>query len=144
MVKRAIVTKEKLRISIPGVDVDAAQDHQFVLHEQHLAAQPYYTEWVSCPFAGAGAGNYEATVPIAGPPVVLPNTQIVLYTQGSSGNSYYPANIAPAPTGIVDAWFTELRGNMTTKTGLSVYFSKTGSSAAPSGAWVIYMRAPSA
>lgn len=142
MVKRAIITNEKFRISSPGVDVDTAADHQFILHEQHLSAQPYYTEWVVCPFAGAGAGSLNATVPIIGPPVVLPNTQIVFYVQGSSGNSYYPANIAPSPTGIVDAWYASVKGNLATKIGLAVEFGKTGNSSAPSGAWLIYLRAP--
>lgn len=142
MMKRAIVTDEIFRISIPGVDVDAASDHEFVLHEGHLAAQPYHTEWVACPFAGAGYGTYSVEVPIIGPSVILPNTQIMYYSQGATGNSYFPANIAPEPTGVVDAWGSGIRGNMFTMQDLKMTFGKSGASAAPNGAWVIYMRAP--
>lgn len=140
MTKRAIITKDKFRISGEGVDVDSANEHQFVLHESHLAAQPYWTRWVPCPFADAGSGFFEATVAVPPPPVVLPNTTVIFYTQGSSYNNYYPANIVPSLGGPVDAWFTRLVGDLNTKTSLSIYFTKSGSSQAPRGAWVIYLR----
>lgn len=138
MVKRAIITKDQFRISAPSVDVDSAQDHQFVLHEAYLSAQPYWTQWVPCPFAGAGSGFSEATVPVPPPPVVLPNTTLLMYSQGSTQNNYYPSAIAPSQA--FDSWSVRLRGDMTTKTSMSVYFFKDGNATAPRGVWVIYMR----
>jgi len=52
MVKRCIIDGSKIRISRPGVDVDAAGEFDFLLHENHLYAQPYFAAIVSKPSDG--------------------------------------------------------------------------------------------
>lgn len=138
MVKRAIITKDKFRISIPGVDVDTAADFEFILHESHLAAQPYWADWIPCPFAGAGSGNYDQTVNVT-VPADIADPFILLIPRGAGGNNYYPSVLSfqssfPA---WADAWSVNFTGAPPT---VAVRFLKQGQSSAPEGTWLVLIR----
>lgn len=139
MVKRAILTKDKFRISIPSVDVDTASEHQFILHESYLAAQPYWANWVPCPFAGAGNGNYEESVPVT-VPTDIANPFVLLIPRGATGNNYYPGVLTFSgnfPTAWADAWTVNFIGAPPT---ITVNFFKQGQASAPEGAWLVLIR----
>lgn len=139
MIKRAIITKDKFRISMPGVDVDAAADHEFIVHEAHLAAQPYWADWIPCPFAGAGPGNFSETVNVTVPGEIA-SPSILLIPRGTTGNNYYPSPISFSgsfPTQWADAWSYGVTGSPPL---LTVSFSKTGQSSAPLGAWLVLIK----
>lgn len=83
--KRAIATDSIFRVSVPGVDVDTAEDHEFLLHEGHLIAQAYFNQYLPFPSNIADNGSVQFTVP-----EIKANTAIVYYGRVAGGVSYYP------------------------------------------------------
>lgn len=69
---------EKVRISKPGVDVDTAGTLDFLLHENALYSQPYFSAFVTCPFAGnTSTGVQDQTVDVTVPNVTT--TPVVMF-----------------------------------------------------------------
>lgn len=139
MAKRAIITKDRFRIAAPGIDVDAAAEFEFVLHESHLAAQPYWAAWVPCPFAGAGEGTFNATVNVT-VPADIADPFVLLIPRGAAGNNYYPSVLTFSgsfPFAWADAWGVSFIGAPPT---ITINFGKQGQSSAPEGAWLVLVR----
>lgn len=83
--KRAIITDSIFRVSVAGVDVDAAEDYEFLIHEGHLIAQAYFNEYLPFPPNIPDTGSAQFTVP-----EIKANTAIVYYGRVAGGISYYP------------------------------------------------------
>ncbi len=136
--KRAIITKDKFRISVPGVDVDAASDFEFILHEDHLSAQPYFMLWIPCPLTGKNNNtNRSATVPIT-VPEITDDTIVLLYLEVSDeGGSYYPT---PPSVGGDQSVGAQVLIGLETGTTVNVTFGVPQTVRAPIGAFLILMR----
>lgn len=82
------------RVSVPGVDVDAAAPHQFVAHEDFLFSQPYAFGFVPCPFAGyTGNGTRDQSVTVTVPNVGV-QPIIHLFLVDHTDAISYPAHYA--------------------------------------------------
>lgn len=137
---------EKIRISIPGVDVDSANISQCLLHEQALYSQPYFTTFVACPFAGnTSTGLLSQTVDVAVPDVTSTPVVIILPVDSDSTISF-PAQKAYG-TGSDAAGYNvnnfALYSQVVSSTLVQVGFVKPATSRrSPSGAYLILMRKP--
>lgn len=96
--RRALIEKGILRLSVPGVDVDNAKGDEFILHEDHLSAQPYYTEFISCPYAGITSSDRSATVDLS-VPAITDSTMILYYLVFTNGGGFYPLPPSHTSTG---------------------------------------------
>ncbi len=83
--KRAMITGSVFRVSVAGVDVDSAEDYEFLIHEGHLIAQAYFNQYLPFPSNIADNGSVQFTVP-----EIKANTAIVYYGRVAGGISYYP------------------------------------------------------
>lgn len=68
------------RVSIPGVDVDAAEMYQLTAHEDFLFSQPFAFGYIPCPFSGyTGNGDRDQNVTVTVPdPGVEPIVQVFI------------------------------------------------------------------
>lgn len=135
------------RISAPGFDVDTAPPNGFLLHEDHLYSQPFFWQYVECPFAGyEGAGFQDATVQVIYPSVGnLPN--VILYPVASTYAVSFPR---PRSLGVgsnestwtgLENWGVQF--DIITNTRIDIRFTKTTSSPrSPRGAHLILLRRP--
>ncbi|TKT79961.1 hypothetical protein [Aquamicrobium sp. LC103] len=135
------------RISKPGVDVDSAGENDFLLHEDHLYSQPFWWQFIACPFSGyEGVEVRDQTVNRT-----IPNTgsvpMSIIYPVGSNGTIIFPfpkseaagssANGFPG----LERWYI---WHSVTRTQLSVRFLKNDNSRrSPQGCYVMLMRLPS-
>lgn len=137
----------KIRISKPGVDVDLATPTEFLLHESHLYAQPYYSSFVTCPFAGNTSGSLlqqavNVTVPdVTAEPIVL------LWPVDSAGTIISPMSRTTGPGSSQTGWvldFWRVDAKVVNSTRVDVRFTKTADSRrSPNGAYLILLRRPS-
>lgn len=136
--KRAVITKDKFRISVPGVDVDVASDFEFILHEDHLSAQPYFMTWVPCPLTGVNNNNGRSATVAVTVPEVTNSTIIFLYLEVSDeGGSYYP--VPPSDGGTRSTGAQALLG-LDVGTTVNITFGVPQTVRAPIGAFLILMR----
>lgn len=137
--KRAIVENSVFRISVPGVDVDVAQDYQFIIHENHLISQVKHIQWVACPPSGEtqfGDGSYGLDVDIAIPSADIAKDRLILYTRTSNDITWYP--IVAFYDGI-SALAAGSSAAFISATLLSVRFRFATMAARPAGAFVLIM-----
>lgn len=149
MTRRGIIQLSgtpKIRISKPGTDVDVADDTGFLLHENHLYAQPYFFQFVACPFAGntsyvAKNQSVDVTIPdIDGSPIVL------LWPVDSAGNitSPIPRSTGPGSSQFgfaVENW--NIYWKIISSTSMTIKFTKTiDSLRSPNGCYVVLIRKP--
>lgn len=135
------------RISAKGYDVDMAPQNGFLLHEQHLYSQPFFWQYVPCPFAGETArGVQDATVPVTYPSVG--NTPFgILYPVASTGAVSFPRPRS-AGEGSNETVWTGLQNwraefDIVSLTQVNVRFTKTISSpTSPQGAFIMLFRVP--
>lgn len=144
MAKRGIISKDKFRISAPGVDVDTAQPYELLMHEQFLFTQPYFFKYVPCPFAGNTSygiqqSDVDVTVPdVTDDPLVLiwpeSSENVVCWPKarsigtGSSGSGYATEN-----------WTIQFE--VISATVIRVRFIKAlDSLRSPNGAYLVLMR----
>lgn len=138
--KRAIVENSVFRISVPGVDVDAAQDHQFILHEDHLVSQIWHIQWFACPPSGEtqlGDGTYVLDVDDAIPSADISKDRLILYTRTSNDITWHP--VVAFYDGI-SAFAASSNAAFISATLLRVRFWFETMSARPVGAFVLIMR----
>jgi hypothetical protein len=89
-IKRCIISPDRFRVSNPGADVSSDDPSDFMLHEDLLAAQPYFFGYVACPFAGySGTDSKLATVDVTVPDVDATPT-IVLFPNTNANLNTYP------------------------------------------------------
>ncbi|RVC71283.1 hypothetical protein EN759_00265 [Mesorhizobium sp. M00.F.Ca.ET.038.03.1.1] len=150
MTKRGIIqftpTIEKVRISVPGVDVDSAGFGQFLLHEAALYSQPYFAQFVACPFAGnTSTGQQVAEVNVTVPDVT--NDPVPLFwIVDSNGEISYPSqkDTGTGNTGsgfAINAFFVGVQ--VVSSTLVKIKFVKPGTSRrSPQGAYLTLMRKP--
>lgn len=137
-----------MRISAPGFDVDTAPTNGFLLHEQHLYSQPFFWQFVPCPFAGfTGSGNRDESVIVTYPSVGnTPN--VILYPVASTWSVSFPR---PRSLGVgsnestwtgLENW--QVQFEILSGTQIQIRFTKTNSSPnSPRGAHLILLRRPS-
>jgi hypothetical protein len=139
--KRCIIELPKFRISKPGYDVDTASMENLIFHESMLFTQPYFFQFVACPFSGAGnlTGTVSVTVPdVTSDPIVL------LFLSGGSTVNVYPGIRSEGPGNNEDgydvtAW--SVRYNVVSSTRIDVTFSTSlNGKTSPAGAHMILMR----
>lgn len=139
---------EKIRISKPGVNVDAATTLDFLLHESALYSQPYYSAFVTCPFAGnTSTGTQDQTVHVTVPDVT-DSPVVILESVDSDGVISYPAQKGLG-TGSSGSGFTingfVVSHQVISSTQIDVRFFKNSTSRrSPLGAYLILMRKPDA
>jgi hypothetical protein len=137
---------EKIRISKPGVDVDAATTLDFLLHESALYSQPYYSAFVTCPFAGyTGTSIQDQTVHVTVPDVTS-TPVIILEVVDSDSLISFPAQkglgSGSSGSGFSINNFT-VSHQIISSTQVDVRFYKPGNSKkSPQGAYLILMRSP--
>lgn len=148
MIKRGVIqlngADPKIRISQPGIDVEAAQPYELLLHEQHLYAQPYFFKFVACPFAGnTSTGVKDQTVNVTVPninadPIILVwpvdmDDAVSYPLQRSTGTGSSASGFA------VDS--SDVRVQMVNSTTLAVEFIEGSNSKRPlNGAYIILLR----
>lgn len=136
----------KIRISKPGVDIDSAADIDFLLHESHLYSQPYYFDFVACPFAGDTSSNaFNQTVSVAIPDVTA-DPIVIAYVADSESSIHYPAPRSTGPGSSASGFAYEawgIRVKAESSTSLMVRFIKNaGVRRSPTGAYIILMSKP--
>ncbi|TGT64102.1 MULTISPECIES: hypothetical protein [unclassified Mesorhizobium] len=150
MIKRGIFqltgAEPKLRISKPGIDVDTAGPTDFLLHEDFLYTQPYFAQFVACPFAGRTTTGYvEAAVPVAIPNVTS-DPLINVWIVQSDGPISYPCQRGQGSgnsgSGFnIDAYY--VRYKVDSGTQVTVWFMKPDTSKkSPQGAYLMCFRKP--
>lgn len=148
MTKRAILQlsgpSPKFRISRKGVDVDAAGPSDFLVHESHLIAQPFYSDFVPCPFAGyVGDEPQDATESVTIPNVTSDPIALI-YTRHAGGQNVYPQRFSE---GLVGSMTSEeafdIYLNVISSTQINLRFVKQPySRTSPQGCWLtVYRRA---
>lgn len=149
-VKRGIIQFapdiEKVRISTPGVNVDAASTLQFLLHEAALYSQPYYAAFVACPFAGnTSTGTQDVTVQVTVPNVTS-DPVVILEIVDSDGLISFPAQKGLG-TGSSGSGFSVnsfvVYHQVISATRVDVRFTKSDTSRrSPNGTYLVLMRKP--
>lgn len=147
MVKRAhirLAGSPIIRVSVPGVDVDAAQTHQFMLHEDFLYTQPYHIVWVPCPFAGNNDNQEMQATEWIGVPAVTADPIILTYMFTNTGAAMYPMAPSSSPRNNSSDLFPQLQrfgvgAQIADPWSASVHFWKTGR-LSPVGATLVFMR----
>lgn len=96
MVKRMIMRSDRLRISVPGVDVDVATPQQLMLDERVLSAQIFFSGFL--PRSGSVTETVTVTIPNLG---FIPYVSVFALTSAygiSKPSSYFnigSGNVAP-------------------------------------------------
>ncbi len=138
MAKRGIISSSKIRFSPPGVDVDTAQPHELLMHEQFLFTQPYFFRFVACPFAGnTSTSLLDQTVSVT-IPNVTPSPIVLLWPVDSDESIAWPR-----PRDETGGWATNwtVYHEVMSSTRLDVRFIKgLDSQRSPNGAYVVLMR----
>lgn len=133
------------RISAPGFDVDTAPINGFLLHEQHLYSQPFFWQFVSCPFAGfTGAGARDESV-IVNYPNVGNTPNAILYPVASGGLVSFPRPRSGGNGSNQTTWagmeYWAVQFEITSNTQVRVRFTKANSSPlSPQGAYLVLFR----
>ncbi|RAZ75845.1 hypothetical protein [Mesorhizobium atlanticum] len=137
---------EKVRISVPGVDVDAAGTTQFLLHEAALYSQPYFAGFVACPFAGnTSTGYLEQSVDVTVPDVTA-DPIVMHWIVDSDGLISFPCQKATGPGNsgggfAINSFYARTR--VISSVLVRVKFVKPDTSRrSPQGAYLILMRKP--
>ena len=147
MVKRAIIEmtpNPKIRVSRPGVNVDTAGEFDFLLHENHLFAQPYFYRFVACPFAGDTSNNNRDSTVNVSVPNVTSDPIVILFPVSSASANIFP-DIRAIASGSVESGFPMdnwLVGyTVVSATLIRIRFQKfTGSRRSPNGTYMILIR----
>lgn len=150
MTQRGLIQKTPtgviFRITKPGVDIGAAGELDYLLHESHLCAQPYFFGYVACPFAGStSASPLVATVAVT-IPAVDASPLVLLWPVMSTGATVFPHQRASGPGSssdgfAMDYWF--VRYSVISTTRVDVTFDKpVNSLRSPAGAYLVAMRRP--
>lgn len=135
------------RISKPGVDVDSAGPNDYLLHESHIYYQPYWTNFVACPFAGStSTSEMQQSVNVTVPNVTADPIILIYPAINPSGNAFphtrSQGTTSPGGIGNIDLWIIEARA--TSSTNIEVRFWKaSGTAKPPRGAYITLMRKPS-
>lgn len=129
--KRAVITDSIFRVSVPGVDVDTAEDHEFLIHEGHLIAQAYFNEYLPFPPNIPDTGSAQFTVP-----EIKSNTAIVYYGRMADDIGYYPE--APNIDGV-NARAAKIYMNIVNSTTLEFHVTFP-SGQRPKGVFVLFLR----
>lgn len=128
------------RVSRPGVDVDTAGPLDFLLHEDDLYSQPYFFQFVACPFAGnTSATSRSETVQVT-IPGVSDDPIVILYNKHHDGLNYFPWNSLSATGGNHPDMGA--RWTVVSSTRIDVFFFKTAIPFSPAGAYLILLRRP--
>lgn len=141
MTQRVLITNDKFRVTVPGVDVNSAEDYEFVLHEGHLSAQAYFIMWVPCPLTGTSSTSRSTRVTITTAPITN-DTVVILYPASSSSVAHFPSppfDSVGNPTGA-RCYFDPPVSSGTT---LRITFGVPENVPAPSGAFVVFLRGSS-
>lgn len=148
MVQRGLIDKARFRVSRPGVDVNSAEFHEFMFHEQFLFTQPYFFKYVPCPFAGyVGTGVQESLVEVPIPDVT-PDPIVIIRVVDRTDKIVFPL---PRSYGTgsdtsgyaMDGW--SARFKVESSTLLTIRFNKPDTRRySPNGAYVVLMRRPDA
>lgn len=147
MVQRGILGPGTFRISVPGINVNTARDDQFLLHEDHLFTQPYFSGWVPCPFAGdTSNSSLSQTVQVAIPNVTA-TPIVLLYPRSSDDRNAYPALRATGTSAGFQEWNIDgwrVYYEVVSATRIDVTFVKPSySRLSPKGAYLVAQRRPS-
>lgn len=138
MAKRGIISSSKIRFSPPDVDVDTAQPHELLMHEQFLFTQPYFFGFVACPFAGSTSSDIlDQTVSVTIPDVTA-DPIVLLWTVDADDSIAWPR-----PRDVTGGWATNwtVYHRVANSTQLEVRFLKgLDSQRSPNGAYVVLMR----
>lgn len=147
MIKRGVIqlggATPKFRISRKGVDVDTASPTDFLIHENYLVAQPFFTTFVTCPFAGyVGAASQNATVNVTLPNVSEPDPIIVLYVRTAGNFNIFPTQRrSTGAPGIGSVYSFYVTYNIVSPTSVNViFFKQPNSQTSPNGATLIAYR----
>lgn len=137
--KRAIFEAGKFRVSVAGADVDTARDDQFVLHEQHLFAQPFFSTFVACPVSGTSGSLRQPVVTVSTPALPVPDQLVtVLFPVPGDGASYWPLPPSNGTTGDQKGSYAVVSDIQSDE--VSVQFIIPASIPAPAGAWLVLIR----
>lgn len=137
--KRAEFAADRFRVSVAGVDVDAAEDYQFVLHEGHLMAQPFFSAFVPCTASGTSSSHRYSYTSVATPSLPSPNELItIIFPIPGDGAAYWPFPPSHGYTG-------QPHGSAATvydiqPSEVTVRFNIPADVSAPPGAWLVLIR----
>ncbi|MCO6386247.1 hypothetical protein [Aliihoeflea sp. 40Bstr573] len=132
-----------MRVVPPGYDVNSAPAHRFLLHESFLFAQPFFYQFVACPFAGfTGRDVRQESVNVPFP-FVGNVPDIVVYPRLSNGLICFPGPLSEGAGTNADGFDVEA-GYVSwsiSASSLTLTFTKqTGARLSPQGAYVVLTR----
>lgn len=137
--KRAEFAADRFRVSVAGVDVDAAEDYQFVLHEGHLMAQPFFSTFVPCTASGTSSSLRNPTTSVATPSLPPPEDLVtILFPIPGDGAAYWPLPPSSGFTGDQKGSYAVVYAVQPNE--VTVMFSIPANIPAPSGAWLVLVR----
>lgn len=137
--KRAIFEAGKFRVSVAGADVDTARDDQFVLHEQHLFAQPFFSTFVACSATGTSGSLRQPTTAVSTPPLPIADELVtVLFPIPGDGASYWPLPPSNGATGDQKGSYALVSDIQPGE--VTVRFVIPEDVPAPDGAWLVLIR----
>lgn len=132
-----------MRVVPPGYDVNSAPTNRFLLHESFLFAQPFFYQFVACPFAGdTSRAGMQASVTV--PFTFVGNVpDIIVYPVLSSGAVCFPGPISEA-SGTSAAGYplesASVRWSITTTSFTLTFAKAVGATYSPQGAYVVLTR----
>jgi hypothetical protein len=88
--KRCVIDLPTFRVSKPGYDVDTAALENLLFHESFLFTQPYFFQFVPCPFAGdTSSSNITQTVSVTVPNVTS-DPIVLLFMASNDSTNVFP------------------------------------------------------
>lgn len=137
--KRAEFAADRFRVSVAGVDVDAAEDYQFVLHEGHLMAQPFFADFVTCPVSGTSGSLRQPVVAVSTPSLPVASELVtILFPIPGDGAAYWPLPPSSGFTGDEKGSYALIDDIQPNE--VSIRFIIPANVPAPPGAWLVLIR----
>lgn len=142
--KRCIIELPKIRITPPGYDVDTAALENFIFHESFLFTQPYYFNFVACPFgADTTTSTMNQTVSVTVPGITSDPIVLLFMVSNESMNVFPDKRSFGTGTDAfgynVELW--TVGHNVVSSTRIDLNFIKSAKRS-PLGAYMILMRKP--
>lgn len=137
--KRAEFATGRFRVSVAGVDVDAAEDYQFVLHEGHLMAQPFFSTFVACPVSGTSGSLRQPVATVSTPSLPAADQLVaIIFPIPGDGAAYWPLPPSSGFTGDQKGSYAVVYDVQPNE--VTVMFIIPANVPAPPGAWLVLVR----